>query len=166
MTREQFVRAVDREQGPLRRFLRTLCRGDAALADDLAQEALIRAYLHFEDFNGRSRFSTWLYRIACNVFSDWRSAAERKGHTVGLDEPSGMRIAADADCPKDYKPLYDAIDALTECERMCVLLFYMEERSVAEIATITDLPVGTVKSHLFRGRNHLKEKLNTSEDLK
>ena len=74
MTREQFIGLVEEVQGPLRRFLCVLCGGDASRADDLAQEALLKAYLSFEGFEGRARFSTWLFRIAYNCFYDWRKA--------------------------------------------------------------------------------------------
>lgn len=57
MTREQFIRQIEREQGPLRRFLCVLCGGDAQRADDIAQEALLKAYLHYQDFSGRSHLS-------------------------------------------------------------------------------------------------------------
>ncbi len=164
MTVEQFIKSVEREQGPLRRFLRTLCRGDAAKADDIAQEALLKAYLHFNDFSGKSKFSTWLYRIAFNSFSDWSASAARKEKDrESLDAPSAMKVAVEAEDWKDYKPLYEAIDGLSEEERICVLLFYMEDRSIVEIANITDMPAGTVKSHLSRARVHLKTKLQTWE---
>ena len=164
MTVEQFIKAVEREQGPLRRFLRTLCRGDAATADDIAQEALLKAYLHFNDFNGKSKFSTWLYRIAFNSFSDWSVSASKKEKDCDtLDAPSAMKVAVVAEELKDYRPLYDAIDGLSEDERICVLLFYMEDRSIVEISNITNMPAGTVKSHLSRARVHLKTKLQLLE---
>ena len=167
MTVEQFIKAVEKEQGPLRRFLRTLCRGDVAKADDIAQEALLKAYLHFNDFNGKSKFSTWLYRIAYNSFSDWSASAARKEKDRdSLDSPSAMKVAAVTEERKDYRPLYDAIEGLSEDERICILLFYMEERSIVEISTITDMPVGTIKSHLSRARVHLKNKLKKSEEGK
>ena len=167
MTQEQFIKAVEKEQGPLRRFLRTLCRGDGATADDIAQEALLKAYLHFNNFNGKSKFSTWLYRIAYNSFSDWYAAAEKKNRNMTrLDDSSNRIMAAETDVQRDYKELYNAIDDLSENERTCVLLFYMEERSITEISNIINMPSGTVKSHLSRARIHLKTKLETLEDWK
>ena len=68
MTRERFIEYVRTEQEPLRRFLLALCNGDAALADDLAQDALIRAYVASGSFLGLSKFSTWLLRIAYNCY--------------------------------------------------------------------------------------------------
>lgn len=167
MTVGQFIKAVEREQGALRRFLRTLCRGDAAKADDIAQEALLKAYLHFSDFNGKSKFSTWLYRIAFNSFSDWSASASRKERgRESLDTPSVLKVAADEGIRKDYRPLYEAIGGLSEDERVCILLFYMEDRSIAEISNITDMPTGTVKSHLARARSRLRTKLQAMEEGK
>ena len=164
MTVEQFIKSVEQEQGALRRFLRTLCRGDAAKADDIAQEALLKAYLHYGDFNGKSKFSTWLYRIAFNSFSDWSASAIRKERNRdSLDAPSARKVAAQADDHQDFKSLYEAIDGLSEDERSCVILFYMEERSISEISNIINKPSGTVKSHLSRARVHLKSKLQTLE---
>lgn len=167
MTVGQFINAVEKEQGPLRRFLRILCRGDGAKADDIAQEALLKAYLHFNDFNGRSKFSTWLYRIAFNTFCDWSvSAAAKEKDRESLDTHAAKNVAAETESQKDYKSLYEAIDGLTKDERICILLFYMEERSIVEISTITEMPAGTIKSHLFRARAHLKTKLQTLEEYK
>ncbi len=165
MTKEQFIKEVEKEQGPLRRFLRTLCRGDEATADDITQEALLKAYLHFNDFNGKSKFSTWLYRIAYNSFSDWYATTEKKERNITrLDDPSNINVSTETDIQKDYKTLYNAIGGLPADERTCVLLFYMEDRSIAEISNIMNMPSGTVKSHLSRARSHLKTKLKTWEE--
>ena len=163
MTTEQFIKSVESAEAPLRRFLRTLCRGDAAKADDIAQEALIKAYLHHSDFGFRAKFSTWLYRIAYRAFLDWRASAARNATCESIDTPSARKIAAE-DAGADYTPLYDAIDALGEKERICVILFYMEDRTIAEIALITAKPAGTVKSLLSRARVHLKKKLQTTKE--
>lgn len=70
---------VRQQQEPLRRFLLSLCGGDLQLADDLAQESFIKAYVSFHTFGSRSRISTWLFRIAYNTFIDW--TRKRKGET-------------------------------------------------------------------------------------
>ena len=81
MTKEQFIELITKEQESLRRFLRGLCSGDGFLADDLAQEALLKAYLSFERFEGRSRFSTWLFRIAFNCwYEDRKSTRLNSSH--------------------------------------------------------------------------------------
>lgn len=93
MTKEQFIEFVGQEQVPLRRFLCALCGGDSSTADDLAQEALLKAYMSFERFEGRARFSTWLFRIACNCFYDWKKSASRRmagPGSVRTEKPFGF----------------------------------------------------------------------------
>lgn len=175
MTREQFIGLVEEVQGPLRRFLCVLCGGDASRADDLAQEALLKAYLSFEGFEGRARFSTWLFRIAYNCFYDWRKAESRNpavlsgdglccrsGAAGGCVDGAGTEIRSDeeADTRFMYQQLYMAIDRLSVKEKAVVLLFYMEEKSIKEIVDITGMTSVTVRSHLFRARAHLRSFLD------
>lgn len=159
MTREQFIGQVRQEQEPLRRFLLGLCGGNAAEADDLAQEALVRAYLALDRFEGRSRFSTWLFRIAYNCFYDRLKATSR--NTAESLSPAAERVAG-GEIPDEqfrYQALYRAIDALSPDEKAVILLFYMEDRPILEIAKITSLTVSAIKSRLHRGRIHLKNYL-------
>lgn len=83
MTREEFIGLVPDVQEPLRRFLLVLCEGDAASADDLAQEALVNAYVASGSFRGAARFQTWVFRIAYHCFIDRIRA--RKVRTEPLD---------------------------------------------------------------------------------
>lgn len=166
MTKEQFIEMITHEQESLRRFLRGLCSGDGFRADDLAQEALLKAYLSFERFEGRSKFSTWLFRIAFNCWYDFQRTEGKASEWLSLeDRPPGESQADAADYEIDrsheYQQLYHAIGNLSLQEQTVILLFYMEEKSVKEIETITGMPSGTVRSHLSRGRRHLKEYLDT-----
>ena len=164
MTKEQFIELIAREQESLRRFLRGLCRGDDFRADDIAQEALLKAYLSFERFEGRSRFSTWLFRIAFNCWYDSRKAAGKKSEWLSLDDgPPGETDVqeSDIDIRHEHQQLYMAIGSLPLQEQTVILLFYMEDKSIKEIEIITGMPSGTIRSHLSRGRRHLKEYLET-----
>jgi len=166
MTKEQFIEMVAQEQESLRRFLRGLCSGDGFRADDLAQEALLKAYLSFERFEGRSRFSTWLFRIAFNCWYDSRKRARKESEWISLEDrppglPSEDAAESEIDRSHEYQQLHLAIGNLPLQEQTVILLFYMEEKSVKEIEIITGMPSGTVRSHLFRGRRHLKEYLDT-----
>ena len=78
-----FGELVRRHQSPVRGLLRQLVRADVELADDLAQETFIRAYKNIRSFRGEAKFSTWLYRIAYNVF---RENARKRKELVGIDE--------------------------------------------------------------------------------
>lgn len=157
MTREQFIENVTKEQEGLRRFLLALCGGDRARADDLAQNALVKAYIASGDYVPRVKFSTWLYRIAYNCFID--SVRKKKPQTTSDDSLEASRLADDSatDSRFEHQELYAAIDKLPPNERAAILLFYMEDRPIKEISSILNIPDGTVKSHLSRGREHLRQ---------
>jgi RNA polymerase sigma-70 factor (ECF subfamily) len=166
MTKEQFIEMIALEQESLRRFLRGLCSGDGFRADDLVQEALLKAYLSFERFEGRSRFSTWLFRIAFNCWYDSQKKAGKESEWLSLEDrpPEGFPTDAaesEIDRSHEYQQLHLAIGNLPLQEQTVILLYYMEEKSIKEIEIITGMPSGTVRSHLFRGRRHLKEYLDT-----
>lgn len=159
MTKQQFIELVAAEQESLRRFLRGLCGGDGFRADDIAQEALLKAYLSFERFQGRSRFSTWLFRIAYNCRYD-QLQNYPDNESVDLQEVRKVEDeGSTADKKYEYQQLYAAIGSLTRQEQAVILLFYMEEKSVKEIEVITGMPSGTIRSHLSRARGHLKQYL-------
>lgn len=162
MTKQQFIELVSAEQESLRRFLRGLCAGDGFLADDIAQEALLKAYLSFERFEGRSRFSTWLFRIAYNCWYDHL----RKINNAGWEQLDDGGVSAydagpadEADSRFRFQDLYMAIRSLKPLEQAVILLFYMEEKSIKEIESITGMPSGTVRSYLSRGREKLRRSL-------
>lgn len=161
MDKAQFIRMVAQEQESLRRFLCVLCGGDSFRADDIAQEALLKAYLSFERFEGRSRFSTWLFRIAYNCFYDnVHKMVREAGEPLSPAHENRADENADASSKFEYQELYLAIGSLSETEKAVVLLFYMEDKSVKEIEAITGMPSGTIRSHLSRARRHLKEHLD------
>lgn len=157
MDKAQFIEQVSREQESLRRFLCALCKGDAFRADDIAQEALLKAYLSFERFEGRAKFSTWLFRIAYNCFCDNRSASVKaEGEPLGPEHENLSGDIAPNVRRFEYQGLYRAIGGLSEKEQAVILLFYMEDKSIKEIESITGMPSGTVRSHLSRAREHLR----------
>ena len=132
-----FDQLVKEYQSPIRRFFLNLTCGDSELSDDLAQDTFIKAYTNIASFRNLSSFSTWLYRIAYNVFYDYiRTEQENIGQKMDV---------------------YQSLKMLKEVERTCITLFYMEDISIDKIAGIVGVPSGTVKSHLSRG----KEKLAT-----
>ena len=157
MDKAQFIKLVEQEQEPLRRFLCVLCGGDRFRADDLAQEALLKAYMSFTRFEGRSKFSTWLFRIAYNCFYDYKSRVGRsEGEELTQVHEKTPDEKADPAARFENQELYMAIGGLSETERTVILLFYMEDKSIKDIEAITGMPSGTVRSHLSRGRQHLK----------
>ena len=149
---------VKKYQSPIRRFFLNLTCGDSELSDDLAQDTFIKAYTNIASFKNLSSFSTWLYRIAYNIFYDYiRSRKE----TNDLDAREVDAISSvEQDNLGQKMDVYQSLKTLKEIERTCITLFYMEDVSIEKIAGITGCPVGTVKSHLSRGKEKLANYLN------
>lgn len=157
MDRSEFIAYVESNQKALRRFLTALCCGDCALADDIAQETYMKAYMSADGFRGDARFSSWVYRIAYNTFISYRRSI--RPHS---DVSEAAAVASDdsADSGFRYQPLYAALDRLNERERTAVLLFYIEGHTIKEISAIVDASEDAVKQHLSRARKHLKTLLS------
>lgn len=160
MTKERFIDLVRAEQEPLRRFLLALCGGDSALADDLAQDALTRAYVASGSFLGKSKFRTWLFRIAYNRYIDHRRKPIHEQSPIDGLEALDIKSDETPDASFRYQRLYLALDELPEKEKATIVLFYFEDRKIKEIASILGIPLGTVKYHLSSGRAHLKQYLS------
>ena len=152
-----FDSLVKKYQSSIRRFFLHQTLGDKELSDDLAQETFIKAYTHLTTFKNLSNFSTWLFRIAYNVFYDYiRSRKE----TCSMDDTDGGIEALCQTAPSESyitTDINEAMKLLKPNERTCVTLHLMEDLSIDKVSEITGLPEGTVKSHLARG----KEKLTT-----
>ena len=115
----------------------------------MAQDTFIKAYTNLSSFHNLSSFSTWLYRIAYNVFYDYiRSRKEM----AGLDT---TEIDAINSTEQENVGQNQSLKTLKDVERTCITLFYMEDLSIDKIAGITGIPAGTVKSHLSRGKDKL-----------
>ena len=155
MTQERFISQVKAEQESLRRFLLALCGGDAMLADDIAQDALVRAYVASGSFLGLSKFSTWLFRIAYNCYID--QCRKARPQEVDVEAAADVISADTSDSAFRYQQLYQALDKLPEKEKAAIALFYFEDRSIKEISAILNMPQGTVKYQLSMGRSHLKQ---------
>lgn len=161
MTRETFTALVESTQKALRRFLVALCCGDSQLADDLAQEAYIKAYLSCDTLSDMTKFKSWLFKIAYTTFiSHKRSEKTAYGYDDAADVISDDR----SDSSFRYQELYAALNGLPDKERTAVLLFYMENYSIKEIAELVGASQSAVKQHLSRGRNHLRGILGQTEN--
>ena len=156
MTRERFIDLVRVEQESLRRFLLALCGGDASLADDIAQDALVRAYVASGSFLGLSKFSTWLFRIAYNWYVDHHRKPRLE--TISSDTKQALSVPANDETDSGFRHqrLYQALESLPEKEKASIVLHYFEDRSIKEISSILEIPQGTVKYYLSTGRNHIK----------
>lgn len=156
MTRETFIAHVEREQEALRGFLLALCCGNKGDADDLAQEALVKAYLSSAGYQDQGRFRSWLYKIAYNTFLNHRASLRS---TESIDEARTLISNAGADSSFEHQDLYLALRTLPPKERSAITLFYLNGYSIKEIAAITDTSEDAVKKQLSRGRDKLKAKL-------
>ena len=156
MTREVFIAHVEREQEALRGFLLALCCGRKDDADDLAQDALVKAYLSCAGYQDMGRFRSWLFKIAYNTFLNHKASLR---YTESIDEARTLISSTTADSEFEHQDLYLALRTLPPKERSAITLFYLNGYSIREIAAITDTTEDAVKKQLSRGRDKLKEKL-------
>ena len=156
MTREQFITQVEREQEALRGFLFALCCGNKGDADDLAQDALVKAYLSSAGYQDMGRFRSWLFKIAHNTFLNNRVSLRT---AESIDEARKLVSPLAADSSFEHQNLYLALRTLSPKERSAITLYYLSGYSIKEIAAITDTSEDAVKKQLSRGRDRLKEKL-------
>lgn len=142
-----------------------LCLGDKEEADDIAQEALLKAYLSLEGYTERGKFISWIYKIAHNIFLD--RAKRGRYATLSIDGASVGEVSAltsnnTSDSGFKYQELYDAISKLAPKERTSILLYYIKGFSIKEIGKIVGCSETAVKKQLSRGREHLKGLLGES----
>lgn len=148
-----FDKLTCKYQSPIRRFFLNLTVGDAPLSDDLAQETFIKAYLNINSFKGLSGFSTWLYRIAYNVYYD---SVRAQKHYADINEYEIDNLHhTQNEFSAEKMDIYKALNLLRKEEQTAVLLFYMEDRTHKEIAKIMDCPLGTVKTYILKGKERL-----------
>jgi RNA polymerase sigma-70 factor (ECF subfamily) len=146
-----FGRLVEKYQSPIRRFFLNQTGGDEQLSDDLAQETFLKAWLNISQFRGAANFSTWLYRIAYNVFYDYTRSHKI---TEQIDQAVALRQASSGDTALKLD-LQQALSILSPAERSCITLQMMEGLPIDKISEVTEMAEGTVKSHLSRGKQKL-----------
>ncbi len=151
-----FGELVRRHQSAVRGFLRHLTRGEEARADDLAQDTFIQAYRGLGHFRGRSRFRTWLLGIAYNLYRNDRRRA-REAPLPESDTAAAPAVGPLSDLVHD---LAGALAALPSDERLALSLSLQFSLTHEEIASTTGWPLGTVKTHLSRGKERLRELLS------
>ena len=132
-------------------------------AFDFTQEVFLKAYRSLSMFEGRSRFSTWLYKIAYNTALN---EANRRKEYHSLAEEDAGRLVNQEETPEWHTirnaakdAVRHAINELPERFRICIDLFFFYDRSYQEIEAITGIPVNTAKSHIFRAKMILRDKL-------
>ena len=165
---DAFQALVQPHLSSVRRFAYSFAR-DWSDADDLAQEALLKAFRAFGDFEGRAALSTWLYTVVRSVCQDHhRSAYQRRRalHEPPDDNVEDARPHADELLERrdEAAELWDAIRELDPTFRIPIVLFDIEGCSYEDVARIEQVPIGTVRSRLSRARKRLRAALDQSSD--
>ena len=156
--RAAFGELVRRHGSAVRGLLRRM-GADGSSADDVAQDAFLAAFEQIAEFRGEGAFRTWVSRIAARLYAKrWR----REARAGLLDDSADMEPpgpGADARIDLD-----DAMQSLSDAERVCVSLCYGVGLSHAEAALALNAPLGTVKSHVKRGLDKLRSRLSPDGD--
>ncbi len=169
--RRAFEELYERHRLPLYRTALAITRNRAP-AEELLQEAFLRAYRHIQRvrLHPGASLRPWLHRILVNLAYDWSA---RKRITAGPGESMVERIATGAASPerlaedRDLERLVgEAIERLPFKQRIVVILFYLHDMDLLEISEILSLPPGTVKSRLYYGRARLREQLESDVRLR
>jgi len=136
--------------------------GDPSYAEELAQEAFVRAWQKLGSFRGASQFSTWLHRVTVNVvLGDRRSAARREARVKAVGDDLPADLSASDSSPGEAVDLERSIAALPEGARTVFVLHDVEGYRHREIAELTGLAVGTSKAQLHRARKLLRKALTS-----
>lgn len=149
-----FDQLVLRHHSPIRFLLRRLTGGNEALADDLAQEAFLMAWQKLDSFRNEARFSTWLHQIAYRAFL--AHARSRRDHETLDDNANLGSVESTVRGSNFHHDLELAMLKLSEPERAVVTLCLGSSLTHHEAAQVLQLPLGTIKTHLARGREKLR----------
>lgn len=133
---------------------------NAEEASDFTQEVFLKVFRNISQFEGKSRFSTWLYKISYNMAVN-NINRKKEYHSLVEDEIICAHDTPESNLLRNLarEAVLEAIKTLPKRLKVCVDLYFFYDRSYQEIETITGFPVNTIKSHVFRAKKMLKEKL-------
>jgi len=157
--RSAFAELVRRRQSQVRNLMRRCC-GDPSLADDLAQQVFLKVWLTIRTLRRVTAFGAWLNQLAVSV---WLQHLRKKDALRGAREFREVEPNQQNPDGLDWD-LDRALATLSAHERLCLVLSYQEGMSHGEIARLTELPLGTVKSHINRGGHQLRQVLSAYTD--
>ena len=163
--RNAYRELVDQHGDRLHAFIWRMVRNHHD-AEDICQDAFLKAFASIDSFKSQYRFSTWLftigYRVCLNQIRRKRAVSTDIDFNALPDaNPSDNAIVAESeDAARVRSKIWEAVDRLTPPQRATVLLFYRQEFGCQEIARILQLPPATVKSHLHRARGRLRDLLD------
>ena len=148
-----FEQLMRQNQSPIRQFLRRLTLQNQAIADELAQETFLKAFVHIKTYRGEGKFLSWLFRIAYQQFvSSSRKKTEQTNTEVEDIADDGKfehRLVAE-------RTVKDLLTQLKPDERAILLLHFSHDLTHQEIAIVMHIPLGTVKTQIRRSRLKLK----------
>lgn len=150
--------------------------GNRSDAEDLTQEAFLKAYKHFKEYEGEKPFENWIYRILTHLFVDQIRTKQRRVHTVSMDAPINPERSKGSEVKIDFPDTHQdpekillnqtvseeiegSLAKLKTSQRLLVFLADIEELSYHDIAEIVGIPVGTVRSRLHRAHKLLRASL-------
>ncbi|MGM9702195.1 MAG: RNA polymerase sigma factor [Prevotella sp.] len=161
--KKAFDQLVRKYQSRVRKFFLAQTLGDSQLSDDLAQDTFIKAYTHIGQFHGTSSFGTWLMRIAYNTYYDYkRRATPIPSLGRGDEVPSNSPLPREGSGVGLRLDILQALSILSDSQRTCITMQLIDGRQIDEIAEITNMPLGTVKSHLKRGKDLMVQFLKSN----
>lgn len=153
--RNAFAELVRRRQSSVRNLMRR-CSGDITLADDLAQQVFVQAWMKIRTLKNADAIGAWLKKVAISI---WLQHLRKKDALHNADEFEDNDTPHDAESGVDMD-LDMALATLPEAVRLCIVLSYHEGMTHAEIAQALEIPLGTVKSHINRGTEKLRQILS------
>lgn len=156
MTRPEDEHPIVAQIPHLRRYARALI-GDRALAEDLVQDSLERAWSRFHLWREGSNLRTWLFTIMHNLHANLARNASRRPRAAPIDDEFSLPTRATQEDQMEVAAIEAALARLPEEQRQVVLLVGLEEMTYQEAAAALEIPVGTVMSRLHRGRERLRE---------
>jgi RNA polymerase sigma-70 factor (ECF subfamily) len=162
-----FTTLVERHRPEIRRFFLAQTLGDEALSDDLTQDTFVRVWQRLGSFRQAAQFSTWLRRIAYNLWLDHLKSAPEAPVPLHEATSSGQADLLDDDGPPEAavpaERLLAVLPLLPAGERICLTMFYLEDLSVKDIARITSFTSTAIRTYLHRGRKRLRTMLKNEE---
>jgi RNA polymerase sigma-70 factor (ECF subfamily) len=162
-----FCSLVERHQAAIRRFLQRLLSGDHSTADDLAQQCFLQAYRKIHTWRASGSFPAWLHTIAYRQFlqharTQARQQEKEQSFDPGFEPGGGQEVVSGTDVDAEMMA-QQLMGLVSPEERACLTLSFAAGMSHAEICGISGLPLGTVKSHIQRGRHKLQKWLENND---
>lgn len=171
--KKAFCDLISMHRSKLRSFAVSITGGNIHLADDILQEALIKAYVSMKNYELRSSFTTWLWRIIKNEFINYIRDPETKIEMISDSEDDTGVVLRSEECSEGdmiredvKKEVHQLINALPVKLKMAIVLIDIQEMPYEEAARILEISLTAMKSRVFKGRKRMAEIMNEKKDIK